>query len=258
MREGVVLSVSSEPPGAVEGKSPAALGAASVTPAKVAGGTYAISISGNAATATSATTAGGAPPTGAAGGGLAGSYPNPTVAFPLTGPGTVAASGDIRMAQAFTLKAPVSGTDRTLLTSDANGPVLGDTTRSGVRAQANTDGGVAVFAAGGAVVFADATGIYPNATNSIPCGKSGQLWTAVWATNGTIQTSSRDAKNVYRFTYKGEDPSLVDYQHVGFLADEADPLLCPDGASASPNTTASVALAAIQEIARRLDAVEAR
>lgn len=37
------------------------------------------SCTGNAATATSATTAGGAPPIGTAGGGLGGSYPNPTV-----------------------------------------------------------------------------------------------------------------------------------------------------------------------------------
>jgi hypothetical protein len=32
-------------------------------------------------------------------------------------------------------------------------------------------------------------GINPTTTNTIPCGASGALWTAVWATNGTIQTS---------------------------------------------------------------------
>lgn len=116
----------------------------------------------------------------------------------------------------------------------------------------------------------------PKTDNAWTCGANGLRWVAVWAVNGTIQTSTRDAKNLrgsvdsaaalaaiqrtplYRFTYKGDDPVLADYQHVGFLADEADPLLCPDGASASPNTTASVALAAIQELARRLDALEAR
>lgn len=35
---------------------------------------------------------------------------------------------------------------------------------------------------------------YPFTTNSVSCGKSGNLWTAIWATNGTIQTSDKNAK----------------------------------------------------------------
>lgn len=35
---------------------------------------------------------------------------------------------------------------------------------------------------------------YPYTTNSVSCGKSGNLWTAIWATNGTIQTSDVNAK----------------------------------------------------------------
>lgn len=35
---------------------------------------------------------------------------------------------------------------------------------------------------------------YPYTTNSVSCGKSGNLWTAIWATNGTIQTSDAKAK----------------------------------------------------------------
>lgn len=41
----------------------------------------------------------------------------------------------------------------------------------------------------------DSTGHYPVNTNQLPSGKSGKLWTAVWATNGTIQTSHSSAKD---------------------------------------------------------------
>ena len=41
----------------------------------------------------------------------------------------------------------------------------------------------------------DASGnFWPTTTNVVSCGKSGQLWTAVWATNGAIQTSDRRLK----------------------------------------------------------------
>lgn len=113
------------------------------------------------------------------------------------------------------------------------------------------------------------SGVVPSADNTWTLGGNGARWSAVWAANGTIQTSSRDAKNalglvdpvaaleaalatpIHRFTYKGNEnqPDLRDMVHVGFMADEADPLLCPDAANANAQTTASVALAAIQALA---------
>ncbi len=36
----------------------------------------------------------------------------------------------------------------------------------------------------------DSTGMYPANDNAIPCGKSGARWTALWAANGTVQTSA--------------------------------------------------------------------
>jgi hypothetical protein len=44
------------------------------------------------------------------------------------------------------------------------------------------------------VVMGAAGNFYPNVDNSITCGASGQRWSAVWAANGTIQTSDINAK----------------------------------------------------------------
>lgn len=38
------------------------------------------------------------------------------------------------------------------------------------------------------------SGLYPTTDNSISCGKTGNRWTAVWAVNGTIQTSDLATK----------------------------------------------------------------
>lgn len=138
----------------------------------------------------------------------------------------------------------------------------------------NTNNDIAFNPGGSAVI--------PGADNTWTLGGSGARWSAVWAANGTIQTSSRDAKNllgrvdpasaleavratpIHRFTYKGNEnhPELRRLVHVGFVAEEADSLLCPDAATASPQSTASVALAAIQALDAELRAlrtlVEAR
>ena len=44
------------------------------------------------------------------------------------------------------------------------------------------------------MVLDTAASLYPNPTNTLSCGKSGQLWTEVWATNATIQTSDERLK----------------------------------------------------------------
>lgn len=96
-------------------------------------------------------------------------------------------------------------------------------------------------------------------------------WQAVYAVQGSIQTSQRDMKEdivfldpnvaldavlkapIYTFHYKG-----TPRRHVGFMADEVSPLLSADKETASPQTTASLAIAAIQALERRLKALEAR
>ena len=44
------------------------------------------------------------------------------------------------------------------------------------------------------MVLDSAGSLYPNPTNTLSCGKSGQLWTEVWATNATIQPSDERLK----------------------------------------------------------------
>lgn len=46
----------------------------------------------------------------------------------------------------------------------------------------------------GSAIAIDSSGLYPATSNAVPCGRSGKLWTAVWATNGTIQTSDAALK----------------------------------------------------------------
>ncbi len=43
-------------------------------------------------------------------------------------------------------------------------------------------------------IIGSTSGLYPTTDNSISCGKTGNRWTAVWAANGTIQTSDATTK----------------------------------------------------------------
>ncbi len=116
-------------------------------------------------------------------------------------------------------------------------------------------------------------GLYPLTDNLVSCGKTNGRWTAVWAVNGTIQTSHSSAKNIldvvspadalrvarshsyHLFTYKlgpvlesadlDERNRLADYRHVGIKAEEAHEWLSPDGETVNPQTTACIALAAV-------------
>ncbi len=88
-----------------------------------------------------------------------------------------------------------------------------------------------LYASGNAIVEIAATVMRPGADNSFGCGESGRRWTAVWAVNGTIQTSMSHTKHAIedipieeliipraiRFVRNGDASETV---HMGFLADD--------------------------------------
>lgn len=126
----------------------------------------------------------------------------------------------------------------------------------------------------------DSTGFYPNTTNTISCGKAGQLWTAVHATNGTIQTSDARQKTdicasdlglaflerlrPVRYHWVQGDTSRPQY---GLLAQDLLALgvgdafvhgTDADGYSTNYASFTAPMIAAIQELAARLAALEQR
>lgn len=109
----------------------------------------------------------------------------------------------------------------------------------------------------------------PETDEQASLGLVGKRWTAVYAVNGTIQPSHSSTKNFeqevtpagaldvarqtargsgfHRFTYKGDagDMKLREYRHIGIKAESAHEWLSPDGQTVNPQTTASLALAAV-------------
>jgi len=146
-------------------------------------------------------------------------------------------------------------------------------------------GGLTVVAGGlsvqgGANSFTAA--IFPQSDNAYTLGGNVLRWFAVYAVTGTIQTSSREFKDnlapldpkaalrailatplyEYEYVHPGAKKTSArraprKERHVGFMADEADPMLLVDGESVSPQTTAAVALAAIKALDARLTILEA-
>lgn len=129
-------------------------------------------------------------------------------------------------------------------------------------------------------IFGDAV-FKPETDNQASLGLVAQRWTAVYAVNGTIQTSHSSMKNFdrqvlpadaldvarqtargsgfHRFTYKGNpENELRDYHHIGIKAEGAHNWLSPDGQTVNPQTTASIALAAVAGEADARDADIAR
>ena len=109
----------------------------------------------------------------------------------------------------------------------------------------------------------------PGFDNQNSLGLVANRWTVVYAVNGTIQTSHSSAKNFeqevtpagaldvarqtargsgfHRFTYKGDpaDTAVREYRHIGIKAESTHAWLSPDGQTVNPQTTATVALAAV-------------
>jgi len=78
---------------------------------------------------------------------------------------------------------------------------LGDSTKTILRVYAQQSGVTTMVVdcvkgdnSGSAPIYFG-NGIYANSDNSYTCGASGHRWSAVWAANGTIQTSAQSQKN---------------------------------------------------------------
>jgi hypothetical protein len=93
-------------------------------------------------------------------------------------------------------------------------------------------------------IYNDAGGLFPRADNSILLGYSARRWSAVWAVNGTIQTSDSNDKDsqpllygmnellqvrTIKYKWKSQadlpdDDPQKNFQYYGFCADELAPL----------------------------------
>lgn len=117
---------------------------------------------------------------------------------------------------------------------------------------------------------------YPNVDNTFDLGTGTRHYRDVYCTrnafNGSVRDLKRDiaaldpkdalaailATEIVTFRYRptDEDDANAERRQVGFLADGVtDDLLSPDHRTASPSTTAAIALAAIQALADGLDAL---
>lgn len=119
--------------------------------------------------------------------------------------------------------------------------------------------------------------VIPTADNAIDLG-GGNRWRDVYCARGAFNGSSRTLKRnisplaarealdavlgteIVRYQYNpmGEDDDHAERWHVGYIAEDAPDMLSPDHTSVTPQTTAAVAMAALQELDRRLSLVEAR
>lgn len=211
-----------------------------VTPSEVAAGTYAVSISGQAATAASATTASGV-------GTLA-----QNLLF-VDNTYDIGASGATRPRNVYVAGTVTGGTLASTGGISANGAV-------------STTG----------TVFCG--GLTPTADNAVDIGTTTSRWRDVYCARGAFNGSSRALKRditriepadalaavrateVVTFRYKptGEHDAGADRWHVGYVAEDCPDLLAPDHATVTPQTTASVALAAIQALAAEVADLKAQ
>lgn len=122
------------------------------------------------------------------------------------------------------------------------------------------------------------TAFYPGTTNAISLGVSSNVFTAVWATNGTIQTSTRGKKNlikklqdstaleavelipIWNYEYLDDPDPSRPMRHYGIVIEELPQWMWtdPDGKGFNYSTLASVNTAAIQALLRRVKLLEGK
>lgn len=116
-------------------------------------------------------------------------------------------------------------------------------------------------------VVSGTVSITPTTDNTSDAGTTGTRFRDVWCSRGAFNGSSRDLKHDFNpvargtmlrlarrtiigtYRYKPTDPGDTNAArvHVGFIAEDVDALLCWDHKNASPQTTGSVALAAVAD-----------
>jgi hypothetical protein len=121
----------------------------------------------------------------------------------------------------------------------------GDVSVGGGHIYGQGSGGLLLFLGTGTtnnvVLDAGVNGFYPNSDNVWSNGYSTRRWTAVWATNGTIQTSDARLKNEINnlkatdglpavlklrpVTFRWKKPSSDRAVHYGFVAQEVQTIL---------------------------------
>lgn len=111
-------------------------------------------------------------------------------------------------------------------------------------------------------VHISTTPIFPDSDNAISCGKSGNRWTAVFAVNGTIQTSHSSTKTEIEdlkietltvprgITFKRPGDDRV---HYGFLADDLPKdAFYEDGVSVETSSVIGVLCAVVRDLQKQV------
>lgn len=250
-----------------------------VTPSEVAAGTYAISISGQAATAASASGVG-------------------TLAQHLLfvdNTYDIGASGATRPRTVYLTTALILGSSPASLGSVR----LPNTGAVYARNAANTNdvalayldgsnilniggGGLAAVAIndanGAQMLRVNTSGVFSGLDNNRDLGSAIERWRDVYCARGAFNGSSRSMKRditpidpsvalaavratevvAFRYAPTDDADAGADRWHVGYVAEDAPDVLSPDHATVTPQTTASVALAAIQALAAEVADLKAQ
>lgn len=154
---------------------------------------------------------------------------------------------------------------------------LGDNSASGIDLRVGNSVQINMIVNNVLSCFAANTGFMPGGDNAFDLGFSGTgRWRDVYCARGAFNGSERSLKRniamfspasaldialdtkIVRYQYKqmGNDDPNAERWHIGFIADDAPDALSPDHKTVNPQTTASIALAAIQELASRVKKLE--